>query len=482
MNLLASISTTVYLIIAAAYFFTIISIIGIVISENRNPVKSLAWITVLLLLPVVGIVLYAFFGRSLKSERMISRGNKRKLMKNRRNYKVNIKELPVSDNAKQLIKLGKSLTGNVSVPCNSIEILTSGKDKFDSLVEDISRAQKYINIEYYIFENDRIGRELSNALIAKAKEGIKVRIIYDHVGSFHVNNSFFKEMRQAGIDVLPFLKVTFPQLATHLNWRNHRKLVIIDGNVGYIGGMNIADRYVYDTADGKRAWRDTHLRVTGAVVAELQNSFAIDWNFMKQPLLNDCPTGENKISPDSKAFQVQFIRSGPMGQWSNVAVMMCHAIAAAKKSVFIQTPYFIPTETLLIALQTAALSKVDVRLMIPRRGDSKLLTLASFSFIKSCLSAGIKVYLYEPGMLHVKTMVVDDDIFTTGSTNFDFRSIECNFECNLFIYDSEITQQAKDIFMLDLENCTRVVSSTWRHRPITQRALESLVRLFSPIL
>lgn len=482
MNFFTSISTPAYLIIAVAYFITIVSIIGIVISENRNPVKSLAWITVLLLLPAVGIILYVFFGRSLKSERMISRRNKRKLLRSRKNYKINLKDLPLPDSSKQLIKLGKSLTGNNIVLCNSLKIFTTGREKFDYLIADISKAREYINIEYYIFENDRIGNELRDALIAKALEGVKVRIIYDHVGCFHVKSSFYSEMRDAGIDIMPFLKVTFPQFATHLNWRNHRKLVIIDGKVGYIGGMNIADRYVYEANGRKPAWRDTHLRVTGSIVAELQYSFAIDWNFMKQPLLDDDTVHDTASHDHTKQHYAQFIGSGPMGQWSNISVMMCHAISAAKQSLFIQTPYFIPTETLLSALQTAALSKVDVRLMIPRHGDSKILTLASFSFIKSCLNAGIKVYLYEPGMLHAKSMVVDNEMFTTGSANFDFRSIECNFECNLFVYDREIAQEAKDIFMQDLENSTRIVSSTWRKRPILQMALESFVRLFSPIL
>lgn len=480
MILLSAISATVYVIIAIIYFITVVGIISIVVSENRNPVKSLAWITVLLLLPVIGIVLYLFFGRSLKSERMISRRNKRKLLKNKKLRYFTVKDAHLPLLSQQLIKLGKSITGNDCLFGNDLTILTSGEEKFSVLKQDLRAAEKYINLEYYIIENDRIGREISEILIERARAGVKVRVIYDHVGCFHVKSAFFKEMREAGIDVLPFMKVTFPQFATHINWRNHRKLIIIDGKIGYIGGMNIADRYVYGTK-GKPAWRDTHLRVTGPVVAELQYSFAIDWNFMGQPLLDDAvETSSGRNS--SGSADVQFIRSGPMGQWSNMALMMCHAIAAAKRCVYIQTPYFIPTETLLGALQMAALSKVDVRIMIPRHGDSAMLTLASFSFIKNCLSAGIKVYLYEPGMLHAKTMVIDDELFTTGSANFDFRSIECNFECNLFIYNAEINAQAKQIFMHDLDKCTRVLSSSWRHRPLGQRAIESLVRLLSPIL
>lgn len=470
-------SSTIYSIVMIAYAATILSIIIIVISENRNPVKSLAWITVLLLLPVAGLVLYAFFGRNLKNQRMISRRAKRKLLKNFNFQRVNINQIGLSEEDKQQVHLGLSLCGSEYFPGNSIDIYTNGHDKFEAFIADLKNANKYINLQYYIIENDEIGNRIKDILIEKARQGVQVRVIYDHVGCFNVKKSFFRQMEEAGIDVKPFMKVTFPQFATHVNWRNHRKITIIDGRIGYIGGMNIADRYING---GKHSsWRDTHIRICGPAVAALQYSFAVDRNFIGKTDINDEVHFDK--SPDADNG-IQLITSGPMGTWSNIALMLFKAIGNAKKCIYLQTPYFLPTEGLLKALQTAALSKVDVRIMIPRISDSAMLTYASYSYIKSCLSAGIKVFFYEEGMMHAKTMIIDDTLSTVGSTNLDFRSMEHNFEANVFIYSASTNAKLKEIFMHDLQKCKRVNSSSWRRRPLPQRFKESLVRLLSPIL
>lgn len=467
-----------YTVIIIAYFLTILGIIGVVISENRNPVKSLAWITVLLLFPIVGLIIYIFFGRSLKSTRMISRRNKRKLRRREKIKPVNIEYLNLSLESKQQILLGKSLTGAEYFPGNKIEIFTNGFDKFSSFIHDLENASIYINLQYYIFENDKIGNRVKDILIEKAKKGLHVRVIYDHVGCFNVSKSFYREMRDAGVEVEPFLKVNFPQFANRINWRNHRKITIIDGRIGYIGGMNIADRYINGGRNG--VWRDTHLKIIGPAVVALQYSFAVDWNFMGKPLLSDQLMKYNVL--DNADAGIQMITSGPMGAWSNIALVMLKAISNAKKCVYIQTPYFLPTESLLKALQTAALAKVDVRVMIPHNSDSRILSLASQSYIKECLASGIKFYFFENGMLHAKTMIIDNEFCTSGSTNFDFRSMEHNFESNIFIYSENINQMMKNIFNSDLENCTRINSTQWRHRPLPQRIKESFVRLLSPIL
>ncbi len=255
---------------------------------------------------------------------------------------------------------------------------------------------------------------------------------------------------------------------------------MIDGNIGYIGGMNIADRYI-NGGKSFDCWRDTHVRITGPAVSALQFSFAVDWNFMGQPLIEeDGRTLRHTISSDTIGMQV--LTSGPTSQWSNIAFVLFKAIANAKKRIYIQTPYFLPTESLLKALQSASLSKVDVRVMIPRRSDSKLLRNASFSYIAECLRSGIKIYLYDAGMLHAKTLVIDDEFSTIGSTNFDFRSFEHNFECNLFMYSRKVNLEMTEIFLNDQQKCTRITASSWRRRPILQKCIESIVRLLSPIL
>ena len=470
-------STWLYYSLATVYALTIVVILAVVISENRNPVKSLAWITVLLLLPLVGIVLYIFFGRSIKNTRMISRRNRKKLKRIERSRPVDIKKLPYSDAVKQEIKLARSLNGAYFYSNNSVETFTSGAEKFRQMFDDIRNARSSINLQYYIFEDDTIGNELANLLIDKASQGVKVRVIYDHVGSFHVRNKFFKKLKNAGIEVYPFFRVNFPLLGYRVNWRNHRKIAIIDGEIGYIGGMNVADRYIHG---GKfDTWRDTHLRIKGPGVASLQYSFVVDWNFMGQPLFDiDIPKNREKAGD----IGLQLITSGPTHQWNNVELMFHKAIADAKDRVWIQTPYFLPTEGLFKALVTAALSQVDVRIMMPRRPDSHILRYASASYIAECLRAGIKIYFYQPGMLHSKAIIIDDEITSVGSTNFDFRSFEHNFEANLFIYSRDFNEKSAEIFLKDQQECKRILASEWKKRPLTRKWSESLLRLLAPIL
>ncbi|MDE7421014.1 MAG: cardiolipin synthase, partial [Muribaculaceae bacterium] len=347
------------------------------------------------------------------------------------------------------------------------------------LKEDIRSAKDFIFIQYYIYNDDRIGNEILDLLAAKVRQGVRVKVLYDHVGSFSTPNRFFKRMRELGIDSHPFFRVTFRKLANRINWRNHRKLAIIDGKIGYIGGMNIADRYVDIAPDG-RIWRDTHLRVEGPVIESMMYSFAVDWNFLR-PDDDVKPLAVIKCEPKGDV-DMQLVTSGPIDQWNNLVLCFQQAIASAAKRIYIQTPYFLPTDALLKALQGAALSGVDVRIMIPEHTDSILLGYGSRSFIADCLKAGIKLYLFTPGMLHAKTMIIDDDFVTTGSVNFDFRSFENNFEANLLIYSESVNRKMRDIYFEDLQASRKLTISKWRKRSLWERTIESLVRLFAPLL
>ncbi len=470
--------TWVYWALWIVYGVTILSVVLVVLSENRNPVKSLAWITVLLLLPAVGLILYFLFGRSIKNKRFISRRNRRRLKKHEQAKAFNAEASGLSVENAQQVKLGQSLMGAPYYGANNARIFDNGKEKFDMLLQDMRRARHFIYLQYYIFEDDKIGNAVADILISKAKSGVKVKVIYDHLGNFKVKRKFYRRMREAGVEVYPFFKISILHLGARINWRNHRKLCLIDGKVGYLGGMNVADRYI----DGGKfeVWRDIHLRVTGPILRSFNHSFCYDWNLMGRPIPDDFASVE--VKPTEKNIGMQLITSGPTGQWGNISLVFLKAIGNAKKSIYLQTPYFLPTEGLLRALQAAALSKIDVRLMIPRRSDSAMLRHASFSYIRDCLRAGIKVYLYELGMLHGKVIIVDDDFVTVGSTNFDFRSFEHNFEANLFIYSKEFNARMTDIFMRDLEDSTRVLPYDWEHRPRRDKMKQSVMRLFSPIL
>lgn len=470
--------TWVYWALMIAYGVTILSVVLVVLSENRNPVKSLAWITVLLVVPALGLILYFLFGRSIKNKRFISRRNRRRLKKHEKAKAFNAEASGLSVENAQQVKLGQSLMSAPYYGENSAEIFNNGKEKFARLFDDLRKARNFIYIQYYIFENDKIGNELADILIAKAGEGVKIRVIYDDLGNFKVKGKFYRKMRDAGIEIYPFFKVSLLRLGARINWRNHRKLCVIDGEVGYLGGMNVADRYV--TGGKFKVWRDIHLRVTGPILRSFNHSFCYDWNLMGRPLPEEFLNID--VKPTTDNIGMQLITSGPTGQWGNIALIFLKAIGNAKRNIYLQTPYFLPTEGLLRALQAAALSKIDVRIMIPRKPDSSMLRHASYSYIKDCLRAGIKVYLYEPGMLHSKVIIIDDDFCTVGSTNFDFRSFEHNFESNLFIYSKEFNARMTQIFLKDLEDSTRVLPYDWDHRPRLDKMKQSVMRLFSPIL
>ena len=331
-----------------------------------------------------------------------------------------------------------------------------------------------MNLEYYIIDDDKPGRRLQKALIDAARRGVRVRVIYDHVGSFSAGRKFWKELREAGADVHPFFKVVFPLFATRINWRNHRKIAIIDGRSAYIGGMNIADRYMAST------WRDLHVRIQGPAVRALQYCFAVDWTFMGQPLVKDDVPLDH--TPVETPMGIQLVSSGPTGKWPNISMVFQRAIANARRRVYIMTPYFLPDDALLRALQTAALAHVDVRILIPRNPDSAVMRHASFSYITPCLNAGMKVFLYEGGMLHTKALIIDYDMVSVGSSNFDFRSFEHNFEANIIVYSQEFNARITEEFREACQSATRVVSSEWHRRPLISRAIQSVVRLLSPIL
>lgn len=472
-------STWILFLAFFLYLAIIILSVIVVLSENRNPIRALSWVIALIFLPGVGLIFYLFFGRSLRGE-MLSQINRRRLLHSFQPYGIKLQDANLRKEQKNLVMLGTQVAGYPLTFNNEVEILTRGDDKFELLKKDLRGAQKLIYLQYYIFLDDKIGNEIAEILKEKSREGVEVKVIYDHVGSFSAKNSFFRKMEEAGIELHPFFRVNFPQFANRINWRNHRKIVVIDGETGYIGGMNIADRYAYGNGKNKELWRDTHFRVKGDVVESLLHSFLVDWNFRKKdPYFPELPGRQDSIRNETG---IQLITGGPISTWDNLSLMFLKAITSAKRLIWIQTPYFLPTDALFNALQAAALANIDVRIMMPAKTDSLLLRYASFSYVSQCLAAGIKIYLYQPGMLHAKAMVIDDDLVTAGSTNFDFRSFENNFECNLFIHDAVLNSKMRDIFYNDLKDCVKLQKEKWKKRPIGNRFLESVLRLVSPIL
>lgn len=460
------------------YFGAIIGTIVVIILDNRNPVKTLAWILVLMFLPVVGLVFYFFFGRSQRRERLIEKKLYSRLMKKSMLAYREQERCEVPAHYERLISLFQLTNQAYPFEGNHVEVFTEGSSMLQALLAHLQKAAKHIHLEFYIFEDDAVGRMVRNVLIEKARAGVEVRVIYDDVGCWHVPHCFFEQMREAGIEVRSFLKVRFPQFTSKVNYRNHRKIVVIDGETGFVGGMNLAERYLNGLPWG--IWRDTHLMLQGKAVHGLQTAFLLDWYFVDRSLITSASYFP-KIEAGGTAL-TQIVTSEPVGLWREIMLGLMKALANSRKYFYIQTPYFLPTESILQALQQAALSGVDVRLMLPFRADSKLTHLASCSYLADVLRAGVKVYFYKKGFLHSKLMVSDDEFSTVGSTNFDFRSFEHNFEVNAFVYDVETALQMREIFLQDQRDAVQVLLKNWRKRPWYRKGAESLVRLLAPLL
>lgn len=471
----------VHWLILIIYVWMVLATILTVLLDNRQPAKTMAWLLVLVFVPVVGIVFYIFFGQNTRKEKLISEQSLDQLTKRSMLGFVEQQDLVLPKEQSVLINLFSSQNWALPFKNNAIDILLSGYDFTHSLLRDIAQAKDHIHLETYIICDDPLGRLISDALIAKAKSGVEVRFIYDDVGCWHTPNAFFERMRMGGVDVHAFMPVKFPAFTSKVNYRNHRKLCVVDGRVGYIGGMNLALRYVKGTEG--QPWRDTHLRIKGGAVYGVQRAFLVDWYFVDRTLISNrryYPAQTDGISNDCI---MQIVTSSPVSRWPEMAQGYVRILLEAKSYVYMETPYFLPTEPVMFAMRTAALAGVDVRLMIPLHADAKWVEWASRSYVQESVEAGVKVYLYKAGFNHSKLLVSDDSLSTCGSTNIDFRSFDNNFESNAFIYDKRMAHRMKAVFMEDLKHCVDYDEYV-RTRPLsfTHRLWESMVRLFSPLM
>lgn len=461
-----------------AYVLLIFVVVVVLIMNNRTPQKTVTWIIVLVVFPVIGLILYYFFGYDSRKQRLISKRSLSLLsQKSLRNYET-LSRVELPQEYVPLIRFFKNVSLSMPFSYNEVKAYTDGFSMLQSLLREISMAKDHIHIQFYIFADDAVGRLVRDALIDKAAQGIEVRLLYDDVGCWSVHKKFFECMRENGIETQAFLKVHFPSFTSKVNYRNHRKMVIIDGKVGFIGGMNIANRYMKGVPWG--CWRDTQLLIRGSAVNGLQTSFLMDWFFVDRSLI----TAKKYFPPleRDKGALIQIVTSQPVGPWRDIMQGLIMIFNQSHRYLYIQTPYFLPTESLYSSLQNAALAGVDVRLMIPQRSDSVFTQFASSSYLGEILRSGVKVYLYKKGFLHAKMIVCDDELSSVGSTNIDFRSLEQNFEVNAFIYDSTCAKELKAVFLNDQKECMQLTSSMYDSRSRWHRIKESFIRLFSPIL
>ena len=474
-------------ILSILYLITILFVCLMIVFEKRSPVKTLSWVIVVLLVPVLGIIFYIFFGQNYRKQKIFSRKSVLDMehLSNMALFQVNT--LPerlaiASDQVREkdhLIKLMLNNNKSSLTEFNRIDILKDGITTFPAMLNAIESATDYINMEFYRLESDKLGMRFCNALMEKAKDGVKVRIIYDDVGSWSFSNKVIRKMKQCGVEIYPFMPVRFPWLTSKINFRNHRKILVVDGISGFVGGLNIADKYLQGVRNiGK--WRDTHLLIKGEAVAALNSVFTVDWYFVSNIVVDDEKAPESAEKITNRCW-IQVASSGPDSDWANIMQVYFSAIATARKSIYISTPYFSPDESILNSLKTASLSGVDVQMVFPGISDSPIAHWNTLSYIDELMEAGIKVYLYSEGFNHSKYIIVDGIFASVGSANVDMRGFDLNFEVAALVYDEIFSSQILEMFIEDRAKSTLVDPDVWDRRKRRTKYKESLSRILGPL-
>ncbi|MFZ2338241.1 MAG: cardiolipin synthase [Bacteroidales bacterium] len=474
-------------VLSVLYLITVFSICLMIVSENRNPVKTLAWILVILFVPFAGVIIYMLFGRYYRKQKIYSRkgmADSRRLAAHA-NRQVETLHRVLADESEAVRSKGHLihllLNNNRSLLTldNRIDLLVNGQQTFPAMLDTIASATNYIHLESYRIEPDTLGTEFRELLERKAREGVKVRVIYDDVGSWNIHKSYLREIRASGVQIFPFMPVRFPSFSSKINYRNHRKILVVDGRVGFVGGINIADKYLHGLP-GLGPWVDTHLKLEGEAVAALDRLFISDWDFVSGEELK--PESFLKhVRKTGNRCLVQVASSGPDTDWATIMQVYFSAIATAKSSIYLTSPYFSPDESILTALKTAALSGVDVRMIFPKRSDSIISNWNTHSYICELLEAGVRVFLYENGFIHSKYLLVDSVFSSVGSPNVDVRSFDLDFEVTALIYDGEFAARLGLLFNEDLKNSREVVMRDWIKRSRRERYKESMARIFGPL-
>ncbi len=473
--------------IIIAYILVVYLIIKTLL-QNRNPISTLSWIIVLILLPFMGLILYFLFGQKITKRWVFKRMSNIEIVEMNKISRNQLKTLQNINKVEdkylyeyyKLISLLLKNNASFISSNNHLKIFHCGADVYESLYKDIDAAQHFIHIEYYLFEDGSVVEKLFEKLIAKSHQGVKVSLIMDGIGSRGLSDHHIENLRSQGIEVLQFRPVRFPNLTSKMNNRNHRKIVVIDGQIGYTGGINLADKYL--TPYGKEGfWRDTHIRVNGDSVKMLEAIFMLDrFNISKEIEQDLSPYFPNVQA--QPGVHMQIATSNPESGKPNIHHAFFMAITSAKRNIRLISPYFIPDESLLMALKTAAAGGIKVEIILPGIIDSKFVQYSARSYIYQLLRNDIDVYFYQKGFIHAKTLLIDDLLSMIGTANFDYRSFYQNFEINALLYDKETTLEMIDQFEIDKADSVKIILSKWRKRPANQKLFESLARLYAPLI
>ena len=453
-------------------------IIVIIMIEKKNPLYTILWIFLLTLMPYVGFFIYLFFGLTFKKKRVANKIYKLKKLKSRKNVsKADREELR---RWKGLITYLEMSTDNYITSNNDIEAYFTGKEFFSNLKKEIANAKKFINMEYFIFQFDGIGKEIADLLIEKAKEGIEVNLIIDGVNL--ANRKLNEYFKNTGVNLHLFFRTYIPIFNIRLNYRDHRKVTIIDNRVAFVGGMNIGDEYLGKGKIGY--WRDTSVKIFGDIVSSFEKEFYFSLSIVKNEFLKDEKVS-NEISlkyEEDDGTYMQVISSGPNYEFPAIRDNYIKLIQEARKSVFIQTPYFVPDDLLLDTLKSAVLSGIDVKIMIPNKADHPFIYWVNQYYVCELLRLGANIYRYENGFIHSKTILVDEEVVSVGTCNFDYRSFYLNFEINLNIYNKDVANSFKTQYYKDIAISKKLTFADFKKRSIFTKVRESVFRLLSPIM
>ncbi|MBS1682452.1 MAG: cardiolipin synthase [Bacteroidetes bacterium] len=480
---------TFILFIEVAYTLMVAAVIAKVIMDTDDSVKAAAYILLVIVVPVVGIGVYFTVGlnyrkKSLYSRKLLlnkSQSEEVKLFIAAYRHQGNVSLEDSFPHFHKINRLFPHVPLCFATQVNEITLLKNGEEKFPELLKSLKAARHHIHLEYYIYESDNIGHAVADVLIQKAKEGVQVRFIYDDFGSRSIHKSIVPRLRENGVKVFPFYKFKLFRVANRLNYRNHRKIVIIDGETAFVGGINISDKYD-NSRQNKLYWRDAHIKIQGEAIWSLQNIFIADWNFCSGENLGvDASFFKRHFTISSRQW-TQVVSSGPDFERPDVLHGYLQAIESATENIFITTPYFIPPKEILTSLKMAAISGVDVRLLVPGISDSYIVNAVSKSYFEDMLVCGVKIYLYEKGFIHAKTIVCDQQLAIIGTTNLDHRSFELNFEVNAILYDHLIAERLKHLFFDDLKFAKELDAEKWMQRSKLARLLEKTIRLFGPLM
>ncbi|MFC5652847.1 cardiolipin synthase [Paenibacillus solisilvae] len=474
----------VWVLLALIIF--IFQIATILILEFRHPSKTVAWLLILFILPIIGFVMYYFLAQEYQRRRTVrKRGVVAEEIRLQALLRCKIVHRPSDmhsvqfEHQERLFRMLQGMSLSPITSCNEAVVLTDGQETFASIFEALEQAENHIHVEYYTIRHDHIGQRFKEVLIRKAKAGLEVRVIYDGVGSLELSSLYLAELAEAGVQTRCFLAPKLAFFDKRMNFRNHRKIIVVDGLVGFVGGINIGDEYL---GGNKKLgfWRDTHLRIKGDAVYFLQDVFMQDWYFTSKERLSSLSyLPEHKCEGNE---QLQIISSGPNTSADAILECVFAAISVAKSRIYIETPYFIPDQSVLMALRTAALSGVDVKIIIPYVADSKLVLYASLSYVEDMLMAGVRMYRYQKGFVHAKVLIVDDFIASVGTANMDMRSFFSNFEINALLFDESAINKLYEDFSRDLADSLEINMYEFKQRPRWQKASEVVARMLSPLL